>query len=121
MPVNNANNTINVLTDPQQQKQAKGSNAAQVLTQPGKQGNRVAPPVGGGDVRVTLSARGRAASAVQENTAIGNGNSQAVQQAQGNQGIEAVRAIKAYANTGGTIQNSQQQTQKTINRIGGTA
>jgi hypothetical protein len=126
MAVNNTNNIINVLSDPQQQKQAKKSTGAQVLPQAGKQGSRIETV--GGDVKVTLSAGGRAASAVKENVPAGNGNAQTVQRALGNQGIESARAIKAYenlnqtaANSTKTMQNPPQHTQKTINRISGAA
>ena len=121
------NNIADVLSDTQQQ--GKKANGAQAMAPAGGGEQNIEAPVAA-DVIVTLSAGGiTAAATAQANIPAGNGNAQAVQQSQVNQNVEAAQAIRAYNNANqaaannneNMTQNQQppQETQKTINRLGG--
>jgi hypothetical protein len=110
MPANHVTHITNTLADTQQQQQARKANTPQALPQAGRPRNAPAPAAG--DVTVTLSAEGRRAAATASETA------------------NAVNAAAAHENANRVANNNavrqnppqpQQQTQKTINRIGGTA
>ncbi len=118
------------------QQQGNKANGVQAL-QPAGGGQQNAGAPAAADVMVTLSAGGITAAltalanaaTAETNIPAGNGNAQAVQQSQVNQNVEAAQAIRAYSNASqaaannneNMVQNQQapQQTQKTINRVGG--
>lgn len=109
MATNNAAHITNILTDAQQQQQPRKANTAQALPQAARP-QRNAPAPAPGDVTVTLSAAGRRAAA----TAAATANS--VSAAAANENANRVANNNAVRPA-----SHQQQTQKTINRIGGAA
>jgi len=104
MPANSAVQIMNTPADLQQQQQTRNARATQVVAQAKTQRN--APTPTGGDVRVTISADARKIAETAKTAAANENADQVVNNNSVNQNPP---------------QPQQQQTQKTINRIGGTA
>jgi|SRR5208283_3834761 len=108
MPTNHVTYITNTPADPQQQQQARKA-TPQALPHASRPRNDTMAPAATGDVTVTLSAAGRRAAATAE-------TANAVKAAAANENAKA-----NYVANNAVRQNQQQQTQKTINYIGGTA